>query len=394
MLRTMARIGLYVDDVYRLVPRQGREVISSDRAFLVFAAEVAERFDGLVIFGRAQQGEEIEHELPVSTRIVQLPYYEDLTRVGELLRATPGTVRRMWRGLDDVEIVWIFGPHPLALVFVLLALLRRKRTVLGIRQDTRAYYRNRLRAGIWRPALALTWTIDLAFRLLGRRLPVTAVGPEIVRSYGGGSNVYEMTVTLVRSADVAAHPSTRDWNDQIHLLTVGRLEQEKNPVLLLQAFQQLEALRPGRYRLTYVGRGPLEREVAKRAAAAGLAERVNLAGYVPYGPRLLELYRSAHMFVHVSLTEGLPQVLVEALACGVPVVATDVGSVRALLEGEDAGLLVPPARADLLVDAILELTDDHQLRRRMSERGLERVRALTLEHEAERVADFVRGDRR
>lgn len=391
----MKRLGLYVDDVYRLVPSEGREVISSDRAFIVFAAEVATQFDGLLLFGRAVRGPgEIEHELPPTTRLVELPYYEDLTQLGAVIRALPGTARRMWAGLSDVDVVWVFGPHPFALVLAMLALLRRKRVVLGVRQDTLAYYRNRLRRAAWRPALALTWAIDRAFRLLGRRVPVTAVGPDIARAYGGGPGVHEMTVTLVPAAAVAHELPEHDWDGVIRLLTVGRLEQEKNPLLLLDALERLESERPRRYRLTYVGRGPMETEVAERAAAAGLADRVELAGYVPFGTQLLDLYRSAHMFVHVSLTEGLPQVLVEALACGTPIVATDVGGVGALLERGAAGLLVPPGRADLLVAAILELTDDEELRLRTSSRGLELASRLTLEQEAARVARFLLEDTR
>jgi len=387
-----ARLGLYIDDVYRLVATPNGRVISSDRAFLVFAAEVAERFDALVLFGRAVHAERgVEHELPGRTSIVELPFYEDLTRIPEVLRATPSTVRRMWGGLAHVDIIWIFGPHPFALVLAVLALVRRKRIVLGVRQDTRAYYRNRLRGAIWRPALALTWLIDRSFRLLASRTAVTAVGPDIARSYGGGPEVLDMTVTLIRSSDVVARSQERDWSGQIDLLAVGRLEQEKNPLLLLDALERLESLRQARYRLTWVGRGPLEKEFARRAAAAGLADRVELPGYVPFGKRLLELYRSAHMFVHVSLTEGLPQVLVEALASGTPIIGTDVGSVGDLLERGRAGLLVPPARLDSLVDAILRLSDDPVLREQLSTRGLERARALTLEVEAKRVAAFVAG---
>jgi glycosyltransferase involved in cell wall biosynthesis len=390
------RLGLYVDDVYRLIETPEGQVISTDRSFLVFAAEVAERFDALVLFGRtvgSEPGVEagVEHQLPARTVLIELPHYEDLTQISAVLRATPATVRRMWAGLAHVDVVWIFGPHPFALVLAVLALVRRKRIVLGVRQDTRAYYRNRLRRASWRPALALTWIIDRCFRLLARRTAVTAVGPDIARSYGGGPRVLDMTVTLIRASDLADRPGTQDWSGPIGLLVVGRLEQEKNPFLLLDAFEALESLRPGRYRLTWVGRGPLEEEFARRAALAGLSDRIELPGYVPFGAGLLALYRAAHLFVHVSLTEGLPQVLIEALASGTPIVGTDVGSVGELLEHGAAGLLVPPASLDPLVQAILRLSDDAELRERVAARGLEKARTLTLEVEVERVASFLGG---
>src|ERR671934_31119 len=101
----------------------------------------------------------------------------------------------------------------------------------------------------------------------------------------------------------------------------------------LEALHRLDAEQPGRFRLTWAGRGDLEEEVRATASELGLDERLELAGYVPFGPRLLELYRSAHVFVHVSVTEGVPQVLVEALASGTVVVATEVGGVADLLDG-------------------------------------------------------------
>ena len=125
-----------------------------------------------------------------------------------------------------------------------------------------------------------------------------------------------MTVTLVRAADVLPKIPERDWSGELELRTVGRLEQEKNPFLLIDILAELERREPGRYRLTWIGRGPLESEFAERTATAGLDSQVELAGYVPFGAELLDRYRRAHTFVHVSLTEGVPQVLIEASPAG------------------------------------------------------------------------------
>jgi D-inositol-3-phosphate glycosyltransferase len=73
------------------------------------------------------------------------------------------------------------------------------------------------------------------------------------------------------------------------------------------------------------------------------------------------------------------------------VVATDVGGVRTALDDGRAGLLVPPADLEALVDAVLRISDDEALRRRLSERGLELARTRTLEAEAARVASFLSG---
>jgi glycosyltransferase involved in cell wall biosynthesis len=96
------------------------------------------------------------------------------------------------------------------------------------------------------------------------------------------------------------------------------------------------------------------------------------------------------VFLHVSLTEGVPHVLVEALSSGTPIVATDVGGVRSALEDGAAGLLVPPGDAAALTTALFQLVDDDALRTRLVEHGLGLARERTLENEAARVAAFLR----
>ena len=94
------------------------------------------------------------------------------------------------------------------------------------------------------------------------------------------------------------------------------------------------------------------------------------------------------MFVHVSFSEGMPKVLIEALVSGTPIVATDVGGVSAALDGGAAGLLVPPDDLEALVAAIYRLDDGADERDRLVERGLELGRALTLEAQVEGVVRF------
>src|SRR5581483_3266620 len=101
------------------------------------------------------------------------------------------------------------------------------------------------------------------------------------------------------------------------------------------------------------------------------------------------LYRDSHALLHVSWTEGMPQVLLEAFAAGLPAVATDVGGVRAVADG--AALLVGPGDPAAAAESLERLADDPDLRRRLVGAGVERVREHTLEHECRRVAEFLAG---
>jgi glycosyltransferase involved in cell wall biosynthesis len=368
------------------------EQVSVDRAFLLFACEVGGHFDGVVLFGRTvRSATAADYVLPSGVDLVELPHYSKLDRLGQVARASIGTARSMWRGLAKVDVVWVLGPHPFSLILVPMALLRRRKVVLGVRQNTMGYYRARLPSSRWRPALLAIWSFEAAYRLLARVLPLTAVGTEVADRYGGSrDSLLTMTASIVRERDIVAAPAEHFWSGPITLLTVGRLEPEKNPFLLLEALACLEREQPGRFRIVWIGRGELEDEVRARARNLGVDRMLDLRGYVPFGPELLDLYRDAHIFVHVSLTEGVPQVLIEALASGAPIVATDVGGIGEALDNGAAALLVPPNDVDVLVAAVRRIAEDGELRERLTARGLELVRGLTLERQAEVVARFLR----
>ncbi len=101
------------------------------------------------------------------------------------------------------------------------------------------------------------------------------------------------------------------------------------------------------------------------------------------------LYASSDVFLHVSWTEGVPQVLFEAFAAGLPVVATDVGGVAQAVDG--AALLIPAGDASAAAKALERVAEDESLRQRLIRQGLEQVREHTLEAETQRLALFLEG---
>jgi glycosyltransferase involved in cell wall biosynthesis len=101
---------------------------------------------------------------------------------------------------------------------------------------------------------------------------------------------------------------------------------------------------------------------------------------------MLRRYRNAHFLLHPSRTEGLPQVMVEAAAAGLPIVATDVGGVGAALG--DAVRLVASEDVEAAARALRSLAEDRDSRERMVARGLEYARGHTLDTEVDRVVAF------
>jgi glycosyltransferase involved in cell wall biosynthesis len=376
------RLGIYADLVYRA----DRDGVSTDRAFILFVAALAERVDELVVFGRLHPGpSRAPYALPDRIRFVALPHYERVTAVGPMLQSAGAAARAFAAALAGLDVVWIFGPHPVSLVFVGIARAKRVPVVLGVRQDFPSYVARRLPSRRWLWSIPAAHVLERAFRVL--RLPVVVVGDDLAARYRGA--VHVTGISLVRSAAVAtpADALGKDWTGELRLLSVGRLDPEKNPLLMPEILALLR--RASAWRLVVAGEGALVSAVAARARELGVEDALELRGYVPHGEELFELYRSSHAFLHVSSTEGLPQVLFEAQAAGLPIVATDVGGVAAALGHGARGLLVPPGDAAAAVRACEQLRRDEELREQLIRSGLEFARAETTEAQLDRLVPFL-----
>lgn len=144
--------------------------------------------------------------------------------------------------------------------------------------------------------------------------------------------------------------------DRPLVLTVGRLVSQKGLPDLLAAFGKVLSAHPDAV-LVLAGAGPLRQELETRVAQIGLGPAVRVLGDRQDVPQLLA---AADVFASASLWEGLPLALLEAMASGLPVVATAVGENERLLSG-GRGLLVPPGVPDLLGTELVRLLDDRQL---------------------------------
>lgn len=144
---------------------------------------------------------------------------------------------------------------------------------------------------------------------------------------------------------------------RFHLLTVARLADQKGHVFLIEAVDRL-VRREGRTELLWhiVGTGPLEEPLRADVRRRGLEQHIRFEGFCP---NPYPFYRHANLFCLPSKNEGLPCVLLEALACGLPVLSTDCPSgPREVLDGGRAGRLVPPGDPEALVQGVLDRVRD------------------------------------
>lgn len=153
------------------------------------------------------------------------------------------------------------------------------------------------------------------------------------------------------------------------IAAVGRLEKQKGMDYLLEAAADVSGGFPDAV-LAIVGAGPDEERLKERAGKLGLGDVVRFIGWTPDVPQILV---DADVFVLASLWEGMPNVVLEAMAARCAVVATEVGGCPEIIIHEESGLLVPPAQSKALADSMRRLLADGKLRKRLAEDGRRRV---------------------
>ncbi len=311
----------------------------------------------------------------------------------EFLRAHMSTVlRRPLRYLTGLRTAWLFGRyHPrstaLAMGYFAEAIL--------------AGYRLH-KAGFTRVHSVYTTTVGL---ILARVFPIEVsmtihgsdefIDPEGFRmeekihaaqfvsaiSYFGKSQIMrwsspldwhkiEVTPLGIDTEGWAAAPF-RENPALFNVITVGRLVPVKGYSLLLDAMAILVA--QGRHtRLTFVGDGPDRSRLQKCAEQLEISDHVVFAGWRGQN-ELREFYRASDLCVLSSFAEGVPVVLMEAMALGVPCVAPRITGIPELVRHGIEGILVTPANVEELAAAIAEMIDKPDVRRSMASRSRERI---------------------
>jgi colanic acid/amylovoran biosynthesis glycosyltransferase len=165
----------------------------------------------------------------------------------------------------------------------------------------------------------------------------------------------------------------------VTLLCCGRLVESKGHHHVLRALRRVQ--RRGRidFRVVIVGDGPLETELRRLVHEYGWQDRVTMTGHIPHGsPALIEQFRGADLFAQPSFTldglkEGIPGTIVEAMACGLGVVATHHAGIPSVIHHGREGLLVPENDIAALADALEALIVDPTLRESLGRKAAERA---------------------
>lgn len=299
------------------------------------------------------------------------------------LLTLPRVVARLWSALREHDVVVVNAPSLPALPALVLARLRR---VPAATLQLSRWEQLRPRPG--RPAPVL----DALLRLAGQLAVLLSR-----HTYVAGSTLLDEVWAPLRSrATSIVYPAIsvddlqpRDTgdassSDRVRLLTVGRFIDTKRIDVVLQTTAELRR-RGVDASVTVVGDGVERPAIEAETTRLGLQDHVTLTGWLDDWDTIRGLYHDADAFVFASVDEGLPLVVMEAMAFGVPVVSTPAGGLATFLEPDTDALVVPSPDPSLLADAVERVLGDPRLRTDLVAAARRHVAPLTREAWLERL---------
>lgn len=228
-------------------------------------------------------------------------------------------------------------------------------------------------------------------RVIERECPDAAAARVQVIHCGVDTSVFRP----IDAADAGGVAGVRDGDAPLEILAIGTLHEVKGQVVLVDACRELSD-RGVAMRARFVGDGPDRTMLAERIAAAGLDGRVQLLGTRTRG-EIADLLAATDVLVAPSVPtrsgkrEGIPVVLMEAMASGVPVVASRLSGIPEIVRDGENGRLFPPGDATALADVLVELAGDPALRDRLGRAARETaVRDFDVDANAARLIESIR----
>ena len=317
--------------------------------------------------------------------LAPLPYFPGPRQFYPLL---PKVQPRLRSWVDQCDVIHLRIPTPAAIFAFRMARARNKPVFLLVVGDYAALLPHLGYSGVKKTLFAMYVAFEeWAVRFMTERALTFANGRALREKHQAhGATVHETRTTTLSLSDLATRSDTCA-QQRIRVLTVSRIDPRKG----LRALPSLIAALAGQgldVAIDIVGPpigaiGESERDaISAEAARLGVADRVTLHGPVALD-RLMPMYRDFDLFVLPTRPgEGIPRVLMEAMAAGLPVVTTDVAGIASLITNQQNGLLVPDGSIDALIAAVRSLITTPSLRRQLIQGGYDTARAHTLERQA------------
>ncbi|HOW08744.1 MAG TPA: glycosyltransferase [Bacteroidales bacterium] len=259
--------------------------------------------------------------------------------------------------VDQCDRLLIMTSSPIANYVLHIAGKKRKTCFLLVRHDSITTIPNKYK-GV-KKILAKIMATHLerkAEKFAKKNQPVVfALGEDRYNHYLSlSSKTILFSSSKYSVTDVIADDQIKNinWYDTVKLLFVGRFEVDKGVYELLAAVKSLSEYNIS---LTFLGSGSCQNSIELIIKSNNLNNKIKIAGYIPYGPELLNEYSKHDILILPSYCEGLPQVILESMAKGCLVIATKVGGIPSIIEDGYNGFLIQPFKVDSISNVIKKL---------------------------------------
>jgi glycosyltransferase involved in cell wall biosynthesis len=345
---------------------------------------LARRFDHIYILtcvGKANQPLD-EYSLQADDlTVIPLPNYRAkgrLTRYVLMLWAMSITMLKLPRALQHADVIHPRIPSVIGGLGAFVAKFADKPMFVYVGGDWEAIYGSRSPKWLMR---RLGHAFTRVVRYLIRDKPCFVAGDALFAKLANQDGMVRSVIpTTLNSEHILDRaPPLRPLDREVKLLFVGAVNEAKGIDYLLQATAAMVE-RGMNVQLRIIGQVADEgHALFEQLTRPTLRDRVACTGRIAWD-RLINEYEKSDIFVLPSTSEGVPKVVLESMARGVPVVVTNVGGVATLVRDGENGLLIEPRSVAAIVTAIQRLIEDNELRARLIAHGLDTARCNTLDY--------------
>ncbi len=202
-------------------------------------------------------------------------------------------------------------------------------------------------------------------------------------------NYHVFLSTTIRKTDII-RTMPKKIKNEIKLLWVGRLSPEKGLFYLLRAVKELNSEKSKKiYRLNIVGDGPLRTKLQEKVNKLGIANLIRFHGFIPFGEKLKSIYINSDALLLPSLMDQQPKVTTEAMAYGIPVLASNIGGIPNIVHNGRNGLLFEPGSVNGICEAVQRIVNNQELYDKLVEVGYDFISSHTMEDEIKKMLKTV-----
>lgn len=327
-----------------------------------------------------------------NVKIISCPFYNNTRELYKRsYKIIPGYIKKILNNINKWDICWVVDTNIISFASCLIAKWKAKKTFLYIRANS---WSNNINQSVTKfgklEGYVLAILEEIFVRSMVRGTLTFTVGDELFTKYKTKNNsVYCFHANLLSEKLISRRKKIKNCNDKWKLLVVGRLVRQKGLEYLVEAVDELVNKHGFNLKCYIVGTGCEENKLKNLTIQKNLHERFKFLGHIPWGEELFDIYRGNDLFILPSLTEGFPKTIFEAMAFGLPVIATDVGGISGIIKHKFNGMLIAPKSSDALVDTIQEICCHENMYETIKENGYNTVKEFTIEKQVRKMQDII-----